>query len=160
MSAGKIAVLVDATLHNEIVLRTRSAADVSHVFDNVMRDFLDRTAGDDVIWSKEHAKEWEALNADGARRRYGDPKRGYHWETVFLPNGTDIRMPYKGRHDHAEIAHQRLMHDGQEYSPSQFASKVANNTSRNAWRDLEVRLPGTEEWVLADVLRQRAREAS
>ena len=155
--SGKIAVLVDASLHNELVLRLRSPGDVSHIWENVMRDFLDRTAGDDSLWSAQYVKELAALEASGELRRFGDPKKGFHWELVFLPNGTQIRMQYKGRHQFAEIAHQRLMHDGSEYSPSQFASKVAANTSRNAWRDLEIRLPGETEYQMAEMLRQKTR---
>ena len=92
---------------------------------------------------------------DTFREKYGDPGQGYQWQTVLLPNGTNIRMSYGDRDSYAEIRHGRLYFGDASMSPSQFARRVANNTSRNAWRDLYIRFPGEDRWILADLLRQQ-----
>ena len=40
--------------------------------------------------------------------KYGDPGRGYQWQSVFLPNGTTIRMTYRGRNSYAEVRHEEF----------------------------------------------------
>lgn len=157
MQPQKIGVLVDAQLHNELVLRLRKNDDVSHIWENVMRDFLDRTSGDDSMWSGEYITEMAELNDDTELLRVGDPKQGLRWETVFLPNGTQVRMKYKGQWHYAEIVQRKLVHDGEALSPSRFASKVADYTSRNAWRDLEFKLPGQADFMAAEKLRDESR---
>ena len=87
----------------------------------------------------------------------GDPSKGYQWKDLFLPNGTKLRMTYQGRNHYAEVRNERLKHEGEDLSPSQFACKIADNTSRNAWRDLWVKLPGKADWQLADNLRSELR---
>jgi hypothetical protein len=49
-----------------------------------------------------------------------------------------------------------LLFNDQVMSPSEFANKVAGS-SRNAWRDLEVRRPVDDEWKTASSLRQSAK---
>lgn len=155
---GKIAVLIDAELHNELVLRMRSTSDVTHIIENVIKTFLDQTAHEGLLWSEEYIREVEEIEASGQVSKYGDPKKGYHWQILFFPNGTRLKINYKGRESKAEIRHQKLCFGDSEYSPSEWARHVANNTNRNAWRDIWVQFPGTSEWKLADVLRQTARE--
>ena len=145
-------------LHVELyadLVRRSGKADVSAYIEHSVESFLERTEGDGHVWSAEYA---EGLSeADKVfRERYGDPKRGYPWDEVLLPNGTQIRMTYGGRHAHAEIRHESLYYgDERVRSPSRFARRVANNTSRNAWRDLYIQFPGEESWRLADGLRSR-----
>jgi len=43
-------------------------------------------------------------------------------------------------------------------SPSEFANKVAGS-SRNAWRDLEIRRPDVDDWVSADRLRMAVKKS-
>jgi hypothetical protein len=64
-------------------------------------------------------------------------------------------MPYGGRTNEAEIRHEKIFIMGREeiFSPSVLASKIANGTSRNAWRDLRVKRPSDREFRLADELR-------
>ena len=66
--------------------------------------------------------------------KFGSPKRGYQWQSVFLPNGTRIRMTYKGLEAHAEIRFGQVYFEKQSMSPSQFARRIAADTNRNAWR--------------------------
>ena len=144
-------------LHVELyadLVRRSGEADVSSYVDHSVESFLDRTEGDGHIWS---AAYMEGFGEDKEfRERYGDPKRGFQWDALLLPNGTQVRMTYAGRHVQAEIRHEGLYHgEEQMRSPSQFAGRVANNTARNAWRDLYVKFPGTDSWQVADGLRSQ-----
>lgn len=84
--------------------------------------------------------------------------KGYTWKDVFLPHGTSIRMRYKGEYHYAKVEGDYVLFGGQNMSPSEFANRVAGS-SRNAWRDLEIRRPADEEWIPADQLRFAARKA-
>ena len=84
--------------------------------------------------------------------------RGYRWKEVFLPHATLIRMKYKGRYHYAKVDGDAFVFNGMHVSPGEFANRVTSS-SRNAWRDLEIRRPGDDEWMPADLLRQRARDA-
>ena len=66
-----------------------------------------------------------------------------------------MRMTYGGIDVYAEIQHEKLYWGEEHMSPSQFARRVADNTNRNAWRDLHVQLPDHLSWVLADTLRRK-----
>jgi len=78
--------------------------------------------------------------------------KGYHWKNVFLPNGTSLRMKYKGEYYYAAIQGDKTIFNGKEVSPSEFANSLTE-TSRNAWRDIWVKRPNDLEWVFADKLR-------
>ena len=83
-----------------------------------------------------------------------DQQKGYRWKALFLPHGTIVRMKYKGEFHYAKVDGDRITFKGQSVSPSEFANGVTG-TSRNAWRDIEIRRPGDETWHLADNLRPR-----
>lgn len=78
--------------------------------------------------------------------------RGYQWKNLFLPDGTEIRMQYKGAYSYAKVESDVIVYKGNPISPSNLANTVAGS-SRNAWRDLWVKRPGDGEWCLADDLR-------
>lgn len=80
-------------------------------------------------------------------------RHGFRWKELFLPDGSQIRMRYKGRYHYASVKSDEFVSDVGASSPSQFANKVASS-SRNAWRDLEVRRPNDIEWHLAQNLRE------
>jgi hypothetical protein len=81
------------------------------------------------------------------------------WKEVSIPSGSEVRMPYGGQHHYAKIRGGHIVDDdGEKYSPSEWASKVAGGTSRNAWRDLWFREPLSKTWVPAQLLRDQARE--
>jgi hypothetical protein len=146
---------IPATLYNELVLRRRSTKSVNAFIENSLSDFLDRTQADSGLWSDEYLDE--ILDEDEAERRalIGDPASGYRWQTVYLPNGTDLKITYKSQTKTAQIRHSQVWYDGKTTSPSQYAYLVANNTSRNAWRDIYVRFPNESDWTLADTLRRQ-----
>jgi len=155
---GKIGILIDAALHNELVLRTRKPSDVTHYIEHAITTFLDRTERDMDLWSDDYLTGLEEIDANSTLALFGDPQKGYHWQNLFLPNATNLKITYKGRDSAAEIRHQKLVFLGAEYTPSEWARHVANNTNRNAWRDIWVQFPGTSSWQLADVLRRAEKD--
>ena len=66
-------------------------------------------------------------------------------------------MRYKGRQYHAEVRQEQIHYEGETFSPTELARKIASNTSRNAWRDLLIKRPSDQEWQLADVMRRKSR---
>jgi len=149
---GQIAILIDAKLHNELVLRTRKADDVTGFIEHAIETFLERTAEDD-LWSEDYLEELRESEMDGQSAKYGDQKKGFQWQTIFLPNGTNLKITYKGRDYLADVRNQKIVADGVEHTPSEWARRVANNTNRNAWRDIWIQFKGSSQWQLADALR-------
>jgi hypothetical protein len=141
-------------LYAELVNRSGSA-DVSGFIEHSVESFLDRTEGDAGIWSSEYIEKLAVAEDDGFYEKYGDPNRGYQWQNVYLPNGTQVRMTYRGEATYGEIRNEKLYLDEVSMSPSEFARHVANNTSRNAWRDIYVKFPGDGGWKFADDLRRQ-----
>jgi len=85
-------------------------------------------------------------------------ERPMKWKELTLPSGTKTRMQYGGQHHFAVVRDGRLEDESGRYSPSEWARKVAANTSRNAWRDIEIKEPGSAIWEPAHSLRaQRAK---
>jgi hypothetical protein len=140
------------SLVSEFILRSGRHVDIAGRVEYIVRDYLDRTRGDDTIWSEAHADQVTKEEESG--RSFGDPNKGYQWLNLFVPNGTKIRMPYKGSYHYAMIDHEHLVYEIESLSPSEFASRVAGGTSRNAWRDLWFQFPGSNTWELADMVRK------
>jgi hypothetical protein len=88
-------------------------------------------------------------------RQRGDSSHGYTWKykyrCLFLAEGTQIRMPHKGKYYYAAVEGDQIKHEGRAMTPGEFANFVAQG-SRNAWKYLWVKRPGDEEWRLADHL--------
>ena len=145
-----------AKLYAELVRRSEEA-DVSIWVEAAMENFLERTEDNPEIWSAEYIEKFAEGQDEAFQEKYGDPSRGYQWQAVFLPNGTQIRMTYGGEDSYAEVRHGRLFYGDKNMSPSQFAGKVARYTNRNAWRDLYIKFPGEGAWKLADYIRGQNR---
>lgn len=153
-------------LYNEFVRRHDRWRDVNVavVVENIVEDFLRDTDGDAFIWSNEEYLESCADEAaeEEYRKRYGASGKGYQWKSLFLPNGTKIRMTYGGADHDAEIRHEQIVYeentedpDGKRYSPSSLARTIANGTARNAWRDLYIQRPFDRDWIQADDARKK-----
>lgn len=147
-----------ASMYDEFIIRKGGSVDVAAWVEQIVQDYLDRTRDDPNIWSDEYVERLEEIEADERVEEYGLPSKGYEWQNLFLPNGTQLRMTYKGRVSMAEVKHQQIWCAGEVVSPSEFASRVANNTNRNAWRDILIRTPGSHEFILAAKLRREARQ--
>jgi hypothetical protein len=80
--------------------------------------------------------------------------KGYHWKDVFLPNGTSIRMKYKGDFYYAAVQGDNIIYESQSVSPSEFANTVTQS-NRNAWNDIWIKRPNDTEWIFADTIRRK-----
>jgi hypothetical protein len=83
-------------------------------------------------------------DGDGARTT----PRGYQWKSLFLPDGSWLRMAYRGDHEYATVEGDQIMYRGRPTTPNQFASNHTN-TVRNAWHDISIRMPGEKTWKMA-----------
>lgn len=108
---------------------------ISSVIEHVASDFLDRTAED-----------FEALPRGPS---------GIYWESLFLPEGTQVRTKYFGKYEIAAIQNKEITWEDETYpSMSQLARAMRGNTSNNAWKVLEVKRPSDASWQPADFLRR------
>ena len=79
-----------------------------------------------------------------------------HGHNIFPPEGTLCRFTYKGNDYNGQIKNGKFIVDGHGYFSSfSSASVEISNTSRNGWRDWELKIPGSNQWVLADIWRKR-----
>lgn len=77
---------------------------------------------------------------------------GHQWKQVFLPSGTRLRTCFAGRRLFAQVAGDEVIYEGQVVSPSGFANLLGSG-NRNAWKNIWISLPGSQEWILAEVYR-------
>ncbi|MFV1602326.1 MULTISPECIES: hypothetical protein [unclassified Phaeobacter] len=145
-----------ADLYAELIRRS-GRSDVSVYVENQVQDFLEATKSDPSIWSAEYIERQAQDTDQEFITKYGNPSRGYQWQSLFLPNGSQVRMTYRGEAHYAFIQHERLRFGSHDMSPSEFARSVANNTNRNAWRDIYVQFPGEADWKFADDLRRQGK---
>ena len=76
------------------------------------------------------------------------------WGELTLPEGTNLKMRYRGEDHFAIVSGGKIVDHGETYSPSEWARKVARDTSRNAWRDIWIKGQDGTGWILADQLRR------
>ena len=152
-----VSIPIHRSLYNEFILRSGRDVDVARWIENIVDGFLQDTEGDAQIWSDEHRRSVLAKEAIEEELQVGDAKLGLHWQHIFLPNGTTLKMKYQGKDHFARVRHEKLIYGKTKCSPSEFASVVANNTSRNAWRDIWIMRPGDKDWTFADDERRRPR---
>jgi hypothetical protein len=77
---------------------------------------------------------------------------GYQWKALFLPDGTEVRMQYKGAYKYAKVEGDQLIFEDKATSPGALVNTITSS-SRNAWRDLWIKRPADTEWTLALDLR-------
>ncbi|MGV6887719.1 hypothetical protein ACTYEO_00550 [Rhodophyticola sp. SM2404] len=105
----------------------------------------------------------EILSDRAARdfdRNHGEKQKDIKplvWKEVVVPNGSQVRMQYANAYHFAKVVDGKIEDSTGRYTPSEWASKVASGTSRNAWRDLSFRFPHRPEWSPALMLREAAR---
>ena len=104
------------------------------------------------------AERWRQEDEAALKERLAENKP-LVWKEVTISAGSKVRMHYRGDHHYAEVKHGRIFDDGKEYSPSEWAKKVAGDTTRNAWRDVWFREPLSKTWVPAQLLRDQAKRS-
>jgi hypothetical protein len=77
---------------------------------------------------------------------------GYQWKELFLPDGTELRMRYRGVYYYAKIVRDQLDYAGESVSPRDWGLMVTG-TVRNAWRDIWIRRGTNECWTRAAMWR-------
>lgn len=74
------------------------------------------------------------------------------------PDGTKAKFEYRGQQHLGEIRDGKLElvgnHDGVSHKSFSSASCDITGTSRNGWRDWQLKLPGKDAWILADEWRK------
>src|SRR4051812_21102108 len=48
---------------------------------------------------------------------------GYQWKSLFLPEGTKLRMQYHGNYSYAQVVRDAIVFEGVALSPRQFAMR-------------------------------------
>jgi len=161
--------VLDRELITDIIRFSDGAVDPNELANEQLRQFLQRSVencpdmwGDrlDEVCEKyaPHTfAEWEKHDqeANSAHRQAYQP---LVWKEVSVVAGSQVRMSYGGRQHYATVKNGRIVDDSGDYSPSEWARKVAGDTSRNAWRDLWFKEPTSQTWVPAQLLRDQAQE--
>lgn len=115
-----------------------------------------------VIFINENVKALD-ISKNGSKKPQAEPtmidryKQGEKNKISrsFPPNGTVCRFSYKGSHFNGIIKDGLLFIDEVGLFPSFSAASVEiTKTSRNGWRDWEIRVPGDSRWQLADTWRK------
>jgi len=83
---------------------------------------------------------------------------GYQWKQVFLPEGTKLRASFDRRPYFAVVEGAQIKFGELSLSPSHFAN-LHGSGNRNAWKAIWLRLPGSEEWLRADLCRSARNRA-
>jgi len=127
-----VAVPIPTELYDEFARRYPRG--ISSVLVHIARDFLERTAED-------HSRKQES--------------KGVYWESLFLPDGTQIRTKYFGEFKVAQVTDGKIHWDRKLVpSMSQLARAMRGDTSNNAWKVLELKRPTDAQWQAADFLRR------
>jgi hypothetical protein len=98
-------------------------------------------------------KAWLAAMALAHPKAAVAANRGYQWKSLFLPEGTLLRIAVRGQYTVASVNGDDIIFQGQSYSPRQFVMHVTGQV-RNAWLALWIRCPGDARWHLADTRRR------
>lgn len=125
-----------------------------------LAEFL-RTHDDprDPVWVVSAAIDYWLDNASWKPELIAETdNRGFQWKSLFLPEGTQIRMQYKGAWHYANVEGDEIHYKDKPITPGTLANTIAGG-SRNAWRDLWIKRPNDGEWILADALRESATPA-
>lgn len=99
------------------------------------------------------AAEWERQTAETQPQPVNLP---LVWKELTIPHNTAVRMIYRGNQHYASVKNGKIEDETGRYTPSEWASKVADGTVRNAWRDIWFKKPMEQEWKPAQALRDEA----
>jgi hypothetical protein len=102
--------------------------------------------------------EWIAAAQGKFTRLAPTPTRGYQWKSLFLPDGTELRMRFGRLSFYARVSGDAIWYQGQRVSPRQMTIAIAGD-GHNAWRALWIRLPTDTRWRPASLLRREAGKA-
>lgn len=134
--------------------RVRDWIDLNLNFD--MQEFFYEAFGERIeeMAAKYGSAILDRWNEDNAAM---PKRRPLVWKTVTVPEGSEVRMSYGGKHHYARVQNEAIFDGDSYYSPNEWTLKITG-TARNAWRDLWFKKPGAgSRWESALVLRQKAK---
>lgn len=174
MSDDVIMIPFPGKLYRDAIRFSDGRLDPAEMAAELFRNWIERDLeiGDGDIWGDRFMEVAEEYHPDLAKQieerdqekrekerdKYRAERKPLVWKEVTISAGSEVRMAYGDTHHYAKVAGGSIVDDGKEYSPSEWASKVAGNKSRNAWRDLWLREPTSKVWVPAQLLRDQARQ--
>ncbi len=112
-------------LKNDLLLKLidRYKENYPVAIDDVIEDFLERTAPDQV-------------------ERAGFREGGYIWDQIELPPGTELRTRYFNEWQIATLRDGKFYFNDLAYdSPAKVCNAMRGNKSTNAWMMLEIKRP-------------------
>jgi hypothetical protein len=124
-------------LKNDLLLKLidRYKENYPVAIDDVIEDFLERTAGD---------FEQIAGFRDG----------GYVWDQLELPAGTQLRTRYFDRWQTATLRNGKFYYKNKTYkSPARVCNAMRGNKSTNAWMLLQIKRPQDLDFRKAEKFR-------
>ncbi|MET4700599.1 hypothetical protein ABIE65_003641 [Constrictibacter sp. MBR-5] len=161
---------ISRQLYNDLVRFSDGQVD-GRIAETLIESWIERTLslGDQIsVWGDRAvevaetyaphvAKRWRKEDEDHSvdLRKQNRP---LIWKEVSIPAGADVRMQYDGIQYYGVVVDGSIEFEGERYTPSSWASKVAGGTSRNAWRDIYVKEPLGKFWIPAEILRKEARQ--
>jgi len=117
-------------------LLDRHSIGINSVIENVVEDFLERTA-------------------DSSQNKVRNRGAGIFWDTLFLPDSTRLRTKHRGQYKYADVKGDSIKYDDWSFSSvAQAANKMRADTSNNAWKVLEILFPSSTKWVQASRIRR------
>ena len=155
-------------LYDDVVRFSDGQIDPAAVAEDMLQNWIGNEAewGPDGRWGdrfEEVAAEYAPhLLEESDQKELAKNREKYKslvWKEVTIAAGSGVRMAYGDTHHYAKVERGAIVDDGKEYSPSEWASKIAGGTSRNAWRDLWFREPSSKTWVPAQMLRDQVGES-
>lgn len=126
-----------------------------HELLDYLRDHASTQDVDDAIETA--IRYWLAEMQQRAHMPARQPLRGYQWKSLFLPEGTQIRVFYQADCAYAQVIGEKIIFNGESVSPNRLANMDGGGV-RNAWRDLSIRFPGEKNWRKAFVLRREGKQ--
>jgi len=117
-------------------------------------DYQSKQASDRSLAELANVAILEWLQRQHASNRPVNPM-GYFWKSVFLPDGTRLRISSSFGKHYADVVCGELIYDSQPVSPNQFVTASLGNVG-NAWKVIFVQLPGDSDWTPAIRLRHAA----
>ncbi|MGC6328921.1 hypothetical protein [Rhizorhabdus sp. FW153] len=125
---------IDFEVYKELTVRRATEA---MTYNDVIRGLLGLDAGEEVV-------DAQVL-----------PVGGLTVKGVFLPNGAQLRVTYKGQTYTAEIKDGAWIGgDGERRNTPSDAACAITGTNVNGWRFWHVKRPGDNGWRVLDSLRR------
>ena len=126
-----ISVAVPAKVYLDLIMHLRKSGDL-------------RGADEVVAFA---LRQWMAGQRPGGRAP------GYQWQSLFLPEGTELRVRLDTVWHYARIAHDRIDDQGTPHASPRAWLLDLTGSVRNAWRDIWIRRDIRELWSQAAHLR-------